>query len=60
MLPRKKIDSSLRNNRSINLNLSDHVCFFAGKYEERRLQSKERINVCFICDDITRYERDTW
>ena len=28
MLPRKKIDSSLRNNRSINLNLSDHVRFF--------------------------------
>jgi len=31
MLPRKKIDSSLRNNRSINLNLSDHVRFLCGK-----------------------------
>jgi len=43
--------SSLRNDRSINLNISDHVRFWrenmmiAGKYDDRRLQSKERINV---------------
>jgi len=43
--------SSLRYDRSINLNLSDHVRFLretmtiAGKYDDRRLQSKERINV---------------
>ena len=41
--------SSLRNNRSINLNLPDHVHFwrenmrFAGKYDDRHLQSKERM-----------------
>ena len=35
----------LRNDRSINLNISDHVRFFAGKYDDRRLQIKERINV---------------
>ena len=32
--------SSLRNDRSINVSLSDH-----GKYDDRRLQIKERINV---------------
>jgi len=37
--------SSLRNDRSINVSLSDHVRFFAGKYDDRRLQIKERINV---------------
>ena len=46
--------SSLRNDRSINLNYPDHVRFLrenmriAGKYEDRRLQSKERINVLFV------------
>ena len=39
---------SLRNDRSINLNLSDHVCVFAGKYDNRRLQNKEKINVLFV------------
>jgi len=29
-------------------NLPDHVRFFAGKYEDRCLQSKERINVLFV------------
>ena len=38
--------SSLRNDCSINLNLSDHV--FAKKYDDRRLQNKERINVLFV------------
>jgi len=42
--------SSLRNDCSINLNLSNHMCVFANKYDDRRLQNKER------CDDITRYE----
>ena len=42
--------SSLRDDRSINLNLSDHVHFFAGKYDDRRLQNKERINVLIMCD----------
>ena len=40
--------SSLRNECSINLNLSDHVCAFAEKYDDRRLQNKERINVLFV------------
>jgi len=46
--------SSLRNDRSINLNLSDDVRLLqenmriAGKYEDQRLQSKERINVLFV------------
>ena len=42
----------LRNDRSINLNISDHVQVFlrenitiTRKYDDRRLQSKERINV---------------
>ena len=38
------ICSSLRNERSINLNIYDHVRF-CGKYDDRRLQSEERINV---------------
>jgi len=29
-----------------------------GKYEDRRLQSKERINVLFVMAFLTRYERD--
>ena len=33
---------------SINLNLSNHVCVFAGKYDDRRLQNKEIINVLFV------------
>ena len=32
---------------------------FVGKYEDRRLQSKERINVLFVMTLRTRYERDT-
>ena len=32
---------------------------FAEKYDDRRLQ-KKRKNQCFICDDITRFEWDTW
>ena len=40
--------SSLRNDRSINLNLSDHVRSFAGKYDNRRLQNKERINALYV------------
>ena len=40
--------SSLRNNYSINLNLSDHVCVFAEKYDNRRLQNKEEIYVLFV------------
>jgi len=35
---------SLRNDCSNNRNLSDHMCFFAGKYGDRRLLKKERIN----------------
>ena len=51
--------SSLRNDRSINLNLSDHArCFCGGKYDDRSLQIKK--NQCFICVNITRYDRDTW
>ena len=30
----------LRNNRSINLNLLDHVLLFAEKYDDRRLKNK--------------------
>jgi len=52
--------ASLRNDRSINLSLSGHVPgFFGGKYDDRCFQNKE-LNQCFICDDITRYERDMW
>ena len=40
--------SSLRNDYSINLNLYDHVCGFAKKYDDRRLQNKERINALFV------------
>ena len=38
--------SSLRNDYSINLNLSDHVC--CGKYDDRRLQNKKRIDVLCV------------
>jgi len=39
----------LRNDCSNNLNLSDHVRFFAGKYGDRRLRKIERINhVLFV------------
>jgi len=31
-----------------NLNLSDHACVFAEKYDDHRLQNKERINVLFV------------
>jgi len=40
--------SSLRNDRSINLNLANHVCVFAEKYDDRRLQNKQQINVLFV------------
>jgi len=40
--------SSLRNDCNINLNLSDNVCVFAGKYDDRHLQNTERINVLFV------------
>ena len=40
--------SSLRNDYSINLNLSDHVCVFAETYDDRRLQNIERINVLCV------------
>jgi len=43
--------SSLRNDRSINLNLYDHVrVFLAGKNDDCLLQNKERIKK--NCDDI--------
>ena len=32
----------------MNLYLSDNVCVFAEKYDDRRLQDKERINVLFV------------
>jgi len=35
----------MRNNCSDNLNLSDHVRFFAGKYGDHRLRKMERINI---------------
>jgi len=42
--------STLRNDRSINVSLSDrlHVVVFAGKYDHRRFQNKERINALFV------------
>ena len=39
---------SLRNDCNINPILSDNVCVFAGKYDNRGLQNKERLNVLFV------------
>ena len=45
--------SSLRNDRSINVSLSDHLLgFLAGKYDDRRLQNTESITVLIICDEL--------
>jgi len=44
--------ASLRNDRIINLSLSDHVRYiFCGKIWQTTF-SKYRKNPCFICDDI--------
>ena len=54
--------SSLRNDRSINLNLSDHMGFLRETWwsqENMTIVVYKVQKECFICDDITRYEQDT-